>query len=218
MVIVALVCGIQISLLSASLIQRLVVPMDQTTIKTLYVFVEIGIDSSHLAHTVRMNFPSDRQTFHEMLLDDEEASQNVPIGTQIGPTKHLRIEGPGPSVGMKDSVDKSTSAESLRPSDPTRLALVSTIQFVSALQRLKEDITVDYIDSNPTHSPAGLITDASTSQLKECENTSVPRLWTGKYEATIPRSKPLSPGEILGCTAPRLGDVDALVYAFHYFQ
>ncbi len=35
---------------------------------------------------------------------------------------------------------------------------------------------------------------------------------TGAYDVTIPRSKPLSPGEILGCTAPKLGDVDAILF------
>lgn len=35
-----------------------------------------------------------------------------------------------------------------------------------------------------------------------------------EYQITIPRSKPLSPGEILGCTSPRLppGGMDALIY------
>lgn len=32
------------------------------------------------------------------------------------------------------------------------------------------------------------------------------------YSVTIPQSKPLSPGEILGCTAPRVPGVDALIY------
>ncbi|XP_054287349.1 2-(3-amino-3-carboxypropyl)histidine synthase subunit 1-like [Macrosteles quadrilineatus] len=32
------------------------------------------------------------------------------------------------------------------------------------------------------------------------------------YSITIPQSRPLSPGEILGCTAPTLVDVDCLVY------
>jgi 2-(3-amino-3-carboxypropyl)histidine synthase len=35
----------------------------------------------------------------------------------------------------------------------------------------------------------------------------------GGFKITIPQSKPLSPGEILGCTAPRLPeDVKAIVY------
>lgn len=32
------------------------------------------------------------------------------------------------------------------------------------------------------------------------------------YEITVPQSRPLSPGEILGCTAPVMCDVDALIY------
>ncbi|CAG5135786.1 unnamed protein product [Candidula unifasciata] len=60
--------------------------------------------------------------------------------------------------------------------DPgTRLALVSTIQFVAALQGAKQFLS--------------------------------PHL-----TVTTPQSKPLSPGEILGCTSPRLADTDAIVY------
>ena len=32
------------------------------------------------------------------------------------------------------------------------------------------------------------------------------------YCVTIPQSHPLSPGEILGCTAPKIKDVDMLLY------
>ncbi|QSL66880.1 hypothetical protein MERGE_001267 [Pneumocystis wakefieldiae] len=32
------------------------------------------------------------------------------------------------------------------------------------------------------------------------------------YKITIPQSKPLSPGELLGCTAPVLNDIDAIIY------
>ncbi|XP_057331542.1 2-(3-amino-3-carboxypropyl)histidine synthase subunit 1 [Microplitis mediator] len=34
----------------------------------------------------------------------------------------------------------------------------------------------------------------------------------GGYETTVPQSKPLSPGEILGCTAPQIRCADALIY------
>jgi len=58
----------------------------------------------------------------------------------------------------------------------SKIALVSTIQFVPTLQSVY-------------------------SELK------------GEYEMIIPQVKPLSPGEILGCTSPRLDpDVTALVY------
>ncbi|KAF8897304.1 Diphthamide synthesis [Infundibulicybe gibba] len=184
------------------------VPMDQTSIKTLYIFVEIGIDSEHLASTVRRNFPDDRRVFQEALLDAEDTDSQIPAGTHIGPARHLRIEGP--SLGDNPTI--SANPGSGVPSGSggsTRLALVSTIQFVAALQRLKEDLTSETITSQsiPPHS-----LDGGPAQGRQVEYPGTPKMWTGKYEATIPRSKPLSPGEILGCTAPRLGDVDALIY------
>ncbi|KAH7930030.1 Diphthamide synthesis [Leucogyrophana mollusca] len=189
------------------------VPIDQTSIKTLYIFVEIAIDASHLAQTVRLNFPSDRRQFHESLLDSEETDALIPAGNQIGQTRHLRIEGPQPthdsaSPGHNDDSQTSTSSE------PTRLALVSTIQFVAALQRLKEDLIVEHKDPDTISQPAGLLSDApaSASPTDGIPSSVRNTLWPGPYEATIPRSKPLSPGEILGCTAPPLKDVDALLY------
>ena len=100
--------------------------MDQTTIKTLYVFVEIAIDSHHLAQTIRMNFPDDRETFHSTLLNSEEASARIPIGNQIGVGRNLRVlsDGYKESSLPKDDVTLSASQP------PTKLALVSTIQFV----------------------------------------------------------------------------------------
>ncbi|KAI9089591.1 putative diphthamide synthesis protein-domain-containing protein [Phlyctochytrium arcticum] len=92
------------------------VPVDITAIKTLYVFVDIGIDTSHFVETVRFNFE------------------------------------PG-----------------------KRLVLVSTVQFMAALQASRVELSND-------------------------------------YTVTVPQSKPLSPGEVLGCTAPRLEDQDALIY------
>ncbi|BFZ18348.1 hypothetical protein BsWGS_21387 [Bradybaena similaris] len=60
--------------------------------------------------------------------------------------------------------------------DPgTRLALVSTIQFVAALQGARRHLSPH-------------------------------------FAVVTPQSKPLSPGEILGCTSPKLTDSDAIVY------
>ncbi|ESK97467.1 diphthamide biosynthesis protein 1 [Moniliophthora roreri MCA 2997] len=166
------------------------VPMDQTTIKTLYVFVEISIDSDHLHHTIRRNFPDDRDLFRESLLGSEDEQRKLPAGTQISTvTPHLRIEGP-----TSDSNPSPVEQPMSRTSQPTRLALVSTIQFVAALQRLKEDLSDSLLPETTASSSASA-------------------LWSGEYSCTIPRSKPLSPGEILGCTAPGLGeDVDAIIY------
>ena len=179
--------------------------MDQTTIKTLYVFVEIAIDSIHLSQTVRLNFPDNRHQFHETLLDSEEKDSQIPAGITMGRPRHLRVEGP-PAA----SSDIQEGSPSQGPStEPTRLALVSTIQFVAALQQLKDDLNAEY--SGP--SPLDLLTSGThdAGSDRPAVDTRVPKLWTGRYDATIPRSKPLSPGEILGCTAPTLGDVDALM-------
>lgn len=35
---------------------------------------------------------------------------------------------------------------------------------------------------------------------------------SSEYKIVLPQSKPLSPGEILGCTSPTLSDVDAIIY------
>ncbi|NWI16927.1 DPH1 synthase, partial [Crypturellus soui] len=75
-------------------------------------------------------------------------------------------------------IDTSHFLETLRFNFPAgaSLALVSTIQFVSALQ-------------------------AAAQELRP------------QYKVCLPQCKPLSPGEILGCTAPRLAqDTDAIVY------
>ncbi|KAJ2745761.1 Diphthamide biosynthesis protein 1 [Coemansia sp. BCRC 34490] len=93
------------------------VPVNVTTVKTMYVFVDIGIDTDHFIRTVEKNFEQ---------------------GTHI--------------------------------------ALVGVIQFVTALQTCKY-------------------------------------LLEKKYVVTIPQAKPLSPGELLGCTSPKLADnIDVIVY------
>jgi len=98
------------------------IPVDQTPIKTLYVFVDIQIDPPHLLATIRRNF-----------------------------------------------------------TQGDHLALVATIQFVATIHSVREEL-----ERGLDH---------------------------GGFKITIPQSKPLSPGEILGCTAPRLPeDVKAIVY------
>ncbi|GJJ07323.1 hypothetical protein Clacol_001524 [Clathrus columnatus] len=153
------------------------VPIDQTSIKTLYIFVEIGIDSTHLLQTIRLNFPNDRGQFHSRILEEEHISK-MTIGE--------------PSQEVQSSMDT------------TRLALVSTIQFVAPLQKLKEDLSEDY--SGPPIPTTKFLTNTSV------ESDHTESICAGRYEVKIPRSKPLSPGEILGCTAPKLTDVDALLY------
>ncbi len=151
--------------------------------------MEIAIDARHLTDTVRLNFPDDREVFREQLIADEQSRRRIPAGTKIGPGRHLRITGT-----LESEVD-GESLEVQQERQPTRLALVSTIQFVAALQLLKDNL------SNTVDNEA----------LRDPQTNSSPKLWNGSYEPSIPRSKPLSPGEILGCTSPTLKDVDALL-------
>ncbi|THH10070.1 hypothetical protein EW145_g1570 [Phellinidium pouzarii] len=173
------------------------VPIDTTTIKTLYVFVEISIDPRHLVETVRLNFPDDREIFANQLLSSETDRSRIPAGTMIGSSRHLCIEAP--SQEHTTTSKEQGSSQDLR--QPTRLALVSTIQFVAALQKLKDDLSVDV-------SLEKQLFDLQVNDLA----TRASKFWSGSYEAIIPRSKPLSPGEILGCTAPTLQDTDAILY------
>jgi 2-(3-amino-3-carboxypropyl)histidine synthase len=187
------------------------VPIDQTSIKTLYVFVEIAIDPTHLVETVRMNFPDDRRRFRASLLESEEA-EAAAVGEIVGSTQHLRIEAPADGTDEPPDGPSSTALEKAAH-QPTRLALVSTIQFVAALQRLKDDLCAECPSAAPFIPPQGLLASSAESSASAAPAPGAPQLWTGAYDATIPRSKPLSPGEILGCTAPRLaGGADALLY------
>ncbi|CAL3972047.1 unnamed protein product [Diplocarpon coronariae] len=94
------------------------IPVDVTTIKTLYVFVDISIDTAHLLSTLEKNFPSGKS-----------------------------------------------------------IAIVGTIQFNATLHGVREPLE-----------KAG-------------------------YKLLIPQISPLSKGEILGCTSPRLtSEVDIILY------
>ncbi|XP_030034963.1 2-(3-amino-3-carboxypropyl)histidine synthase subunit 1 [Manduca sexta] len=93
------------------------IPIDQTSsIKVLYIFVDIKIDPSHFLDTIKLNFAK-----------------------------------------------------------KTNIALVSTIQFVTTLHSVAKTLR------------------------------------TEDYLVTVPQCKPLSPGEILGCTAPKVTS-DIIIY------
>jgi len=114
------------------------VPIDVTDgVKTLYVFVDIGIDIDHLVHTIRLNFPP----------------RNAP---SLPPTDSQPI----PAV---------------LPAKKLMLALAGTIQFVASIQVAKIELERD-------------------------------------YQVVVPQAKPLSPGEVLGCTSPNLTHCDVIVF------
>lgn len=89
---------------------------------------------------------------------------------------------------------------------PTRLALVGTIQFVAAVQTLRDDL------EKAMPPLEDKVEDGADDALAKVRKGEI-GVWRGRYDVTIPQVRPLSPGEILGCTAPKLpADVDALIY------
>lgn len=136
---------------------------------------------------------------------------DVAIGSVIGGRK--RIEGPADKeIAIEEEAQDDKSRQDItKQSEPTRLALVSTIQFAAALNRLKEDLSVPLVEDITNSVQVVPSEGGESSTLPMTRQIDHPNLDTGKYEITVPRSKPLSPGEILGCTAPRLKDVDAIL-------
>ncbi|KAG9011845.1 Diphthamide biosynthesis protein 1 [Tulasnella sp. JGI-2019a] len=192
------------------------VPIDTTTIKTLYVFVEIAIDGAHLVNTIRTNFPSDRARFREKVLVPGSHSEGVAPGTQLAGLSRLQLE----QAPTLDPPGQPPSQPELLPSvhiSPTKFALVSTIQFVAAVQSLHDNLLINLSNGEQqplSEGPAGLTTGGHSIAGSSNSSSSL-HLGRdgGKYDVVIPRAKPLSPGELLGCTAPRLApDVDALIY------
>lgn len=78
--------------------------------------------------------------------------------------------------------NRSVKIEIEGSENPLKVSLVSTIQFANSLAPLK-------------------------TELEETLNSERKQL-----EVTIPRSKPLSSGEILGCTAPKVEGTDLIIY------
>ncbi|EPQ26028.1 uncharacterized protein PFL1_06481 [Pseudozyma flocculosa PF-1] len=190
------------------------IPVDQTKIKTLYVFVEISIDPAHLAATVRANFPDQKALFRQRILGGSQE------GDEDGGAK------PQIQVGLEDE-DGNASAGSLTPGTaPTHLVLVGTVQFINAIHGLREALEAEqhrHADGSVSSGPlpdrlritAGPDGSSSAPSADSPAAESSPLGWhSGSYRITVPQVKPLSPGEILGCTSPKLSDtdVDAIIY------
>lgn len=207
------------------------VPTTQTTLKTLYVFVEIAIDMVHLSSTVRTAFPSDKVAFRRGVLDARRGRAGDMVDRdEVDRARDDEAQKGKAQIALEPSVDESVgerSGPTLALSTtqeapvPTKLALVSTIQFVAAVQHLRtaleaalpplaEDAAADAPSPSAAEADKAALVKRSTAVDEAAEVDR--RLWRGKYEIVVPQSRPLSPGEILGCTAPRLADdVDALM-------
>ncbi|WRT70573.1 diphthamide biosynthesis protein 1 [Kwoniella shivajii] len=184
------------------------IPVSQTTLKTLYIFVEIAIDTPHLSLSVRRNFPSDREAFQRLILGATGAEPGAPVPIALEEEDRVaqknqissRPSEIGEGVEVKDGNEKIT-----------RLALVSTIQFVASIQHLRDDLVKSLPPLEDDSNEKDEIEDGINGTLMKVKKNQI-GIWRGKYDITIPQVKPLSPGEVLGCTAPKLGEIDGLIY------
>lgn len=187
------------------------VPIDTTTIRCLYVFVEIQVDTSHLRDTVLLNFPAclPSTSAHQL-----KSRGPVSVGAKEhtgNPAVQIEADDEQHSGGVQhDSTDGDE--------EECHIVAVGTVQFLAAVHGLKADLeSMSPFDTanGPGKALAKLaITDGSTDAAHEASTRSSQKRI--RYTVTIPQIKPLSPGEILGCTAPRLADgqkkIDALLY------
>lgn len=168
--------------------------------KTLYIFVEIAIDPLHLSLSVRRNFPSERSAFQRAILERQSASSSSSGNANKGKGRlEIGIEGETP--------------DAVPVVHKTKIALVSTVQFISAVHALREALE-EALPSLQTGAAAGNDGEGSTPGKADLLRIKAEEVgvWRGAYEIVIPQAKPLSPGEVLGCTAPKLDDdVDALM-------
>lgn len=184
------------------------IPVSQTTLKTLYIFVEIAIDPLHLSLSVRRNFPSESTAFQRTILDRHASGSS---STSNGNSNGTPDKGKGRlEIGIEED-----SSDIVPVAKKTKIALVSTVQFISAVHALREALeeALPSLDAGIDKDDADVSTAGKgKSELLRIKAEEV-GVWRGAYEIVIPQSKPLSPGEVLGCTAPKLDDdVDALIY------
>lgn len=95
------------------------VPVDNTTIPCLYVFVDIQIDVDHLVDTIRLNFPA---------------------------AAEAEAESTGLQQQQQDAeaANSSSQPEQQGQAVPPRIILAGTIQFSSAIQLARQRLAAEY--------------------------------------------------------------------------
>ena len=157
------------------------------------------MDTQHLVDTVRVNFPA----CLEATSDSFSLSGK---GKSKAKARARDISEPAVNIASDAITMNMTLADKkAEESQDCRLALVGTVQFLAAVHGLKAELETERQSSNSLPPRLAITQDTE----KSSPNMPLPT----RYHITIPQVKPLSPGEILGCTAPRLpSDLDALIY------
>jgi 2-(3-amino-3-carboxypropyl)histidine synthase len=152
--------------------------------------------------TIRSNFPSSKQAFRKQVLQEQQevdAKCKARVAVDIEEGGHM-------------------------PDGRTHLVLVATVQFINALQTLKDQLEVEAKSEDVDDAGLSIRTSKGLLLADRADNSDVtsklstPSTWyAAPYQVTIPQVKPLSPGEILGCTSPKLPQgiadgVDGIIY------
>jgi 2-(3-amino-3-carboxypropyl)histidine synthase len=132
------------------------------------------VDVQHLVGSVRLNFPPAAEA------GDEEAAAAAAAVTAAAET------GEGGTPGQEEEDKRQQSADPPLPWPVRRLALAGTIQFSGAVAAAK----------------AALL--AGGGDLGGENDAAVPISPYPAGSIVVPKARPLSPGEVLGCTAPKL--------------
>jgi 2-(3-amino-3-carboxypropyl)histidine synthase len=176
------------------------VPVGVTAVPCMYVFVDVAVDVEHLVGTVRLNFPP--------VLEGREQREAAGVGEQEEQEGAMARAGKGQGQADAEEEDAAgggaaaaagragraggdpTGRPPTSPSLPMPvrcLALAGTIQFSGAIAAAR----------------AALLAGEGEGEGGEGGAAAAAAPYP-RGSLIVPKSRPLSPGEVLGCTAPRL--------------
>ncbi|WIA41194.1 hypothetical protein OEZ86_004809 [Tetradesmus obliquus] len=172
------------------------VPVDVTCIPCLYVFVDIQVDVDHLVDTIQLNFPP------------------LPAGAAAGAQQQQQQQQePAAEQQQLQSLRLSTAADdSSQQQEPQQQQ-----QQASSQQQQQQASSQQQQHQQQQQTRPQQLVLAGTIQFSSALQVTKQRLASEYPNLSIPKVRPLSPGEVLGCTAPvlaqqGLGDADALVF------
>ncbi|KAJ6657268.1 hypothetical protein lerEdw1_002635 [Lerista edwardsae] len=187
------------------------VPIDSTKdVKMLYVFVDIKIDTAHFVETLRFNFQAGAKLALVSTVQFVAALQHS--GTLTGWQAGRPLQAPGWAEmdgSLKPWLSKHGTAEALSGSCSWLLIDASSEAAAAAAAQACSSQRHFGFSERLAEWHAGHVLQRYTPS----QSAAATKELQSEYTVCTPQCKPLSPGEILGCTSPRLAqDTDAVVY------
>ena len=165
------------------------VPIDVVSIKVLYVFVDIGIDVDHLVATIRKNFTPSTRLALMGVIQFSSAINKVKAELQ-----NPQSCGTSSDSGACKCVGAVASKAVVEPERDTRSMYDQQLR-VQPTEEVPEDSSV------------------TDEQQEETAQKAASAAIEPFSHVFVPQARPLSGGEVLGCTSPILPtDIDAYVF------